>query len=104
MTASFLDAQVSQLPTSYRKKAVTGAKGTKQQCSPFCPNAKRYSIVKEQRPQLQPNPPRSGLVQRFIDEVPICLESVLLILVSYQFWPVLSMKLYKIRGSYYIGI
>jgi hypothetical protein len=67
MTASFLDAQVSQLPTSYRKKAVTGAKGTKQQCSPFCPNAKRYSIVKEQRPQLQANPPRSGLVQQILD-------------------------------------
>jgi len=50
MTASFLDAQVSQLPTSYRKKAVTVAREQNGNAALSTPDAKRYSIVKEQRP------------------------------------------------------
>jgi len=64
MTASFLDAQVSQLPTSYRKEAVTVAREQNGNAALSAPNAKRYSIVKELCPQLRAKPPRSGLVQQ----------------------------------------
>jgi hypothetical protein len=64
MTASSLDVQVSQLPTSYRKEAVTGTREQNGNAALSTPNAKRYSIVKEQYPQLRAKPPRSGLVQR----------------------------------------
>jgi len=63
MTASFLDAQVSLLPTSYRKEAATGTNEQNGNAALSAPNAKRYSIVKEQYPYLRGKPPRSGLVQ-----------------------------------------
>src|SRR4030043_217665 len=66
MTASFLDAQVLQLPTSYRKEAVTGSREQNGNAALSEPNAKRYSIVKEQCPQLRAEPPRSGLVQQLL--------------------------------------
>ncbi len=37
--------------------------------------------------------------EQLIDEVRICLESGLLILAFYQFWALLSIKLYKIVDS-----
>jgi hypothetical protein len=67
MTASFLDVQVSQLQTSYRKKAVTNTREQNGNAALSAPNAKRYSIVKEQCPQLRAKPPRSGLVQQILD-------------------------------------
>jgi hypothetical protein len=48
MTASFLDAQVSLLPTSYRKEAVIGAGKQNSNAALSAPSTKRYSIVKEQ--------------------------------------------------------
>jgi hypothetical protein len=60
MTASFLDVQELPLPTSYPKEAVTATREQNGNAALSAPNAKRYSIVKEQWFNL----PRSGLVQR----------------------------------------
>jgi hypothetical protein len=53
MTASFLDVQVLPLPTSYPKEAVTATREQNGNAALSAPNAKRYSIVKEQCPQPQ---------------------------------------------------
>jgi len=82
MTASFLDVRVSQLPTSYRKEAATGTNEQNGNAALSAPNAKRYSIVKEQYPYLWAKPPRSGLVQLLIDQFPIYLQSASLNLFS----------------------
>jgi hypothetical protein len=50
-----------------RKEAVTGAKEQNGNTALSALNAKRYSIAKEQCPQLRAKPPRSGLVQQILD-------------------------------------
>jgi len=52
-----------------RKEAVIVAREQNSNAALSAPNAKRYSIVKEQCPQLRAEPPQSGLVQQILDRI-----------------------------------